>query len=128
MDPRNFVEQVIKFPLGIGIAHSPAESPLPGVLIGQLGPAGHDVAIALMLAAAVAIGVWLVLRPPTLASDAALRSAIGLGLAIMLSPATRYGYLVYPLALFGAAIALRAKENQDERAAIDEFLPAPAEV
>jgi hypothetical protein len=129
IDPRNFVEQVVRFPLGIGIAHSPAESPLPGVLIGQLGPAGHNVAIALMLAAALAIGIWLVLRPPKLASDAALRSAIGLGLAIMLSPATRYGYLVYPLALFGAAITLRAKENQDERVAIDEFLPAaPAEV
>jgi hypothetical protein len=128
VDPRNFIEQVIKFPLGIGIAHSPAESPLPGVLIGQLGPAGHDVAIALMLATALAIGIWLVIRPPKLASDAAMRSAIGLGLAIMLSPATRYGYLIYPLALFGAAITLRAKENQDEQVAIDEFLPEPAEV
>ncbi|HEY4455696.1 MAG TPA: glycosyltransferase 87 family protein [Pseudonocardiaceae bacterium] len=128
VDPRNFIEQVIKFPLGIGIAHSPAESPLPGVLIGRLGPAGHDVAIALMLLAALAIGIWLVIRPPKLASDAAFRSAIGLGLAIMLSPATRYGYLVYPLALFGAAITLRAKENQDERVAIDEFLAEPAEV
>lgn len=128
IDPRNFVEQVVRFPLGIGIAHSPAQSPLPGVLIGRLGSAGHDVAIALMLAAALAIGIWLVLRLPKLASDAALRSAIGLGLAIMLSPATRYGYLVYPLALFGAAITLRAKENQDERAVIDEFLPEAAEV
>ena len=128
VDPRNFVEQVIKFPLGIGIAHSPAESPLPGVLIGQLGPAGHDVAIALMVAAALAIGIWLVRRPPGLASDAAMRSAIGLGLAIMLSPATRYGYLVYPLALFGAAITLRARENRDEQANNDAFLPARAEV
>jgi hypothetical protein len=70
----------------------------------------------------------LVIRPPKLASDAAMRSAIALGLAIMLSPATRYGYLVYPLALFGAAITLRAKENQDEQVAIDEFLAEPAEV
>ncbi|HEY4018436.1 MAG TPA: glycosyltransferase 87 family protein [Pseudonocardiaceae bacterium] len=113
IDPHNFVEQVIKFPLGIGIAHSPAQSPLPGVLIGQLGPAGHDVALALMCAVAVGIGCWLVIRPPRSASDAALRSAIGLGLAILLSPATRYGYLIYPLALFGAAITLRAMENQD---------------
>jgi hypothetical protein len=128
VDPRNFIEQVIKFPLGIGIAHSPAESPLPGVLIGQLGPAGHDVAIALMLATALAIGIWLVLRPPRLASDAAMRSAIALGLAIMLSPATRYGYLVYPLTLFGAAITLRATENQDERAETDVFLRETAEV
>lgn len=114
IDPRNFIEQVIKFPLGIGIAHSPAQSPLPGVLIGQLGPAGHDVAIGLMAATALGIGCWLLIRPPRFASDAALRSAIGLGLAIMLSPATRYGYLVYPLALFGAAIMLRAMENRDE--------------
>ena len=128
VDPRNFIEQVIKFPLGIGIAHSPAESPLPGVLIGQLGPAGHDVALALMVAAALAIGIWLVRRPPRFASDAAMRSAVGLGLAIMLSPATRYGYLVYPLALFGAAIMLRARENRDERADNALFLQQPAEV
>ena len=119
VDPHNFIEQVIKFPLGIGQAHSPAQSPLPGVLIGQLGPAGHDAAIALMCAAALGIGCWLLIRPPRRASDAALRSAIGLGLAIMLSPATRYGYLVYPLALFGAAITLRAMENQDEPVLID---------
>lgn len=128
IDPRNFVEQVIKFPLGIGIAHSPAASPLPGVLIGQLGPAGHDVAIALMAATALGIGCWLVLRPPRSASDAALRCAIGLGLAIMLSPATRYGYLVYPLALFGAVITLRALENRDEQAENTLVTPIPANV
>ncbi len=111
VDPRDFVEQVIRFPLGMGIAHSPAASPLPGVLLGQLGPAGHTAAMALMVLAALAIGGWLLWRPPRLASDAALRSAIGLGLAIMLSPATRYGYLVYPIALFGAALALRALEK-----------------
>ncbi|HEX3778886.1 MAG TPA: glycosyltransferase 87 family protein [Pseudonocardiaceae bacterium] len=111
VDPHDFVEQVVKFPLGLGIARSPAASPLPGVLIGELGPAGHATAIGLMLAAALAIGCWLVLRPPRLASDAAMRSAIGLGAAIMLSPATRYGYLVYPIALFGAALALREWEK-----------------
>jgi hypothetical protein len=67
-----------------------------------------------MAATALGIGCWLLIRPPRFASDAALRSAIGLGLAIMLSPATRYGYLVYPLALFGAAIMLRATENRDD--------------
>ena len=128
IDPHNFVEQVVKFPLGIGIAHSPAQSPLPGVLIGQLGPAGHDVAIALMAATALGIGLWLVLRPPRTASDAAFRSAIGLGLAIMLSPATRYGYLVYPLALFGAAITLRAMENRDEQAETALVATIPAKV
>jgi hypothetical protein len=127
VDPRDFVEQVIKFPLGLGIAHSPAASPLPGVLIGQLGPAGHATAIALMLAAAAAIGCWLLWRPPRLASDAAMRSAIGLGLAIMLSPATRYGYLVYPIALFGAALALRAIEKLAEEPAGDNAGPTPAE-
>jgi hypothetical protein len=128
IDPHNFVEQVLKFPLGVGIARSPAQSPLPGVLIGQLGPAGHDVAIALMAATALGIGLWLVLRPPRTASDAAFRSAIGLGLAIMLSPATRYGYLVYPLALFGAAITLRAMENRDEQAENALVAPIPARV
>src|SRR6202008_4111137 len=87
-----------------GRAASPAESPLPGHLIAQLGTAGHTAALALLAAAACAIVAWLLLRPPRDPAGATLRIAAGLGAAIILAPATRWGYLVYPLALLGAMI------------------------
>jgi len=108
VDPGAFVEHVIRFPAGLGTAHSPAASPLPGNLIARLGPAGHDVSLALLLAGALAIAIWLLRRPPRTAADAALRIAVGLAGAIVLAPATRWGYLVDPIVLAGVAIALRA--------------------
>ncbi|MDG4866226.1 hypothetical protein P8605_49550, partial [Streptomyces sp. T-3] len=45
------------------------------------------------------LAVSLVVRPPGTARAAAARLALGLGLAMALMPATRFGYLVYPLVL-----------------------------
>lgn len=111
-DPGSFVEHVIKFPAGLGRAHSPAASPLPGHLIASTGSAGHTIALVLLLIAGGAIAAWLVLRPPRTGADAMLRIAVGLAAAILLAPATRWGYLVYPVAMFGAVIAFRAVAEQ----------------
>lgn len=108
VDPAAFVEHVVLFPAGLGEASSPAESPLPGHLIARLGPIGHAASLALLAAAACAITVWLVVRPPRDPADVMLRNAVGLGTAIVLAPATRFGYLVYPLALAGAMLAFSA--------------------
>lgn len=105
VDPAAFVEHVVLYPAGLGEAGSPAASPLPGHLIAQLGPVGHAASLALLAAAACAITVWLVVRPPRDAADVMLRTATGLGTAIILAPATRWGYLVYPLAMTGAMLA-----------------------
>ncbi|GAA2982583.1 glycosyltransferase 87 family protein [Actinokineospora diospyrosa] len=105
-DPTSFVEHVIKFPVGLGQASSPASSPLPGHLVAGLGPAGHAAALVLLGLAAAATTTWVLVRPPRTARDALTRTAVGLGLAILLAPATRWGYLVYPVVLAGAAIAL----------------------
>ena len=107
-DPAAFAEHVILYPAGLGEAGSPAESPLPGHLVAQLGPVGHAASLALLAAAACAITVWLVVRPPRDLADVMLRTATGLGTAIVLAPATRFGYLVYPLALAGAMLAFSA--------------------
>jgi hypothetical protein len=104
VDPASFTEHVILYPAGLGQAGSPAQSPLPGHLIAGLGPVGHAVSLALLATAACAIVAWLFLRPPRDPADATLRIATGLGAAIILAPATRWGYLVYPLALLGAMI------------------------
>ncbi len=113
VDPKAFVEHVFRFPLGMGVVKSPAASPLPGHLIASLGPVGTAVSFALLGIAAVAIGVWLMRRPPATGSDALLRIAVGLGALILLTPATRYGYLVYPLVLLGARLVFAAGESTE---------------
>lgn len=111
VDPASFVEHVIMYPAGLGEAGSPAASPLPGHLIAQLGPVGHAASLALLAAAACAITAWLVIRPPRDPADALLRTAVGLGTAIILAPATRWGYLVYPLVMAGAMFGFSAEEG-----------------
>jgi hypothetical protein len=108
VDPGSFVENAILYPAGLGKAGSPAESPLPGHLIAQLGPVGHAAALALLAFAACVIAVWLVIRPPRDPADVMFRTATSLGTAILLAPATRWGYLVYPLAFAGAMIGFSA--------------------
>ena len=111
VDPAAFVEHVFRFPLGMGVVRSPAASPLPGHLIAGTGPFGQVAAFVLVGAAAVAMVLWLVRRPPANGSAALLRIAVGLGALILLTPATRYGYLVYPLVLLGAHLAFRVAED-----------------
>ncbi|WP_079052552.1 glycosyltransferase 87 family protein [Streptomyces regalis] len=98
-DPHAFVEHVVLFPLGEGGVHSPAASPLPGYLLATYVPGGSVLAMAALAAAAVGVAVSLAVRPPRTVVAAADRLALGLGLAMCLIPATRFGYLVYPLVL-----------------------------
>ncbi|MYS74371.1 hypothetical protein GTY88_28705, partial [Streptomyces sp. SID5926] len=78
---------------------SPAGSPLPGHLLAAHVPGGRVIALALLTAGALLIGASLAVRPPQTVRAAAWRLAFGLGLATSLMPATRFGYLVYPLLL-----------------------------
>jgi hypothetical protein len=113
VDPAAFVEHVILFPAGLGEASSPAASPLPGNLIARLGSVGHVASLAVLATAACALTVWLVVRPPRDPADVMLRTAAGLGTAIILAPATRWGYLVYPLALTGAMLAFSTTARKE---------------
>lgn len=124
VDPSSFVEHVIMFPAGLGEAGSPAASPLPGYLIAQLGPVGHAAALALLALAACAIVTWLFVRPPRDAAAVTQRIAVSLGAAICLAPATRWGYLVYPLALAGAMIGFAAGESAVDGSADQTRTPA----
>jgi hypothetical protein len=102
---------VLRFPLGQGLVTSPAASPFPGYLIANALPAGRAVAATLLVAAGLAIAVHLLRRPPRTAAASALVCGYGLLAAIALMPATRFGYLLYPLALLVWAPALRLAEN-----------------
>ncbi|NHI06835.1 hypothetical protein STPH2_2198 [Streptomyces sp. KO7888] len=98
-DPAGFFRNVVAFPFGLTATASPAGSPLPGHLLAAHVPGGTVIALALLTAGALLIGVSLVVRPPRTPRAAAGRLALGLGLATALMPATRFGYLVYPLVL-----------------------------
>jgi glycosyl transferase family 87 len=111
VDPSAFVEHVLRFPAGLGAVASPAASPLPGYLIASTGPAGKVLAFLFLGAAAISILLWLLRRPPATGSAAMLQTAVGLGAFTLLTPATRYGYLVYPLVLLGAMLCFRRAEE-----------------
>ncbi|MFG3710520.1 glycosyltransferase family 87 protein [Micromonospora sp. NPDC047730] len=116
VDRDALVENVLRFPLGHGLVTSPAQSPFPGHLIATALPAGRAVAAALLLAAGLAIAVRLARRPPHTAVAATLTCGYGLLAAILLMPSTRFGYLLYPLALLVWAAALRHPGSPNWRA------------
>jgi hypothetical protein len=116
LHPAAIVANTVAYPLGLTAARSPAASPLPGHLLATLGPAGHGAAIALLLAAALALVASLVTSPPRTPAAAANRIALGLTALFALSPATRFGYFCYPLALYGwvALAGYGARRRQPE--------------
>src|SRR6202453_4524196 len=98
----NAVKQnLIDYPLGTTKYKTPAQSPLPGHLIAELGPAGHTAAVALMVIALLAFAAWLLLRPPRDVRDATFRLAVVYAVLFTLDPSTRFGYYAYPLAFLG---------------------------
>jgi hypothetical protein len=112
-DAVNAVKQnLIEYPLGATKYKTPAQSPLPGHLIAELGPAGNAAAVALMVIAVVAFVAWLLLRPPRDVRDVTFRLAVGYAVLFTLDPSTRFGYYAYPLALLGW-LALTPSETGD---------------
>jgi hypothetical protein len=95
------VQNSVLFPLGLTHDKTPAESLLPGHLLTAMGTAGHIVSVGLVLAAALAIAISLLIRPPRDVSAACWRLAIGLALIFLLGPDVRFGYFIYPLGLVG---------------------------
>jgi hypothetical protein len=112
IDPGAVQENLVRFPLGHGLVGSPAASPLPGHLIAQHAPA---VATGLLVAAVLALGWWLVRWPPRSAAAAAALCAWGLLVAILLLPATRFGYLLYPISFAAWVPALATPEPMSPR-------------
>ena len=114
------------YPLGLTAAKSPAQSPLPGHLLATLGPAGHAAALALLAVAGLAIVASLAVAPPATPAAAARRLAIGLTALFLLSPATRFGYFIYPISLYAwAVLADFEQARRARRATVELPLPEP---
>jgi len=108
--PASIIQNTVAYPLGLTAARSPAASPLPGHLLAALGPAGHGAALGLLAAAGLALAASLVVAPPHTPAQAARRIALGLTALFTLSPATRFGYFSYPLALYAWAAISTPRE------------------
>jgi hypothetical protein len=99
--PGTFADNIIAYPLGLARHLTTAASPLPGHLLASTGAPGRLAALGLLLAAAAAVAMSLVLRPPRDARAAAVRIALGLTVLFILAPDARFGYFAYPAALLG---------------------------
>ncbi|MFI5928740.1 glycosyltransferase 87 family protein [Micromonospora sp. NPDC051543] len=111
VDRGALAENVLRFPLGHGLVTSPAQSPFPGYLIATILPGGRLIAATLLVAAGAAIAVRLARRPPGTAATTASICGYGLLAAIALMPSTRFGYLLYPVALLVWAPAVHRPES-----------------
>jgi glycosyl transferase family 87 len=120
VDPGGVAEHVVRFPLGAGVVNTIAKAPFPGYVIATYG--GRTLAIGVLLVAGAAFAWWLLRHPPRTAAAAATAGGYGLLIAIALLPASRPGYLLYPLALLAWA-RLSREEAPVSRG--EEPTPAP---
>ncbi len=111
-DPRAFFVNVVLFPLGLAGVASPAASALPGHVLVSLFPSLHRI---LPLTVAVVGGLvlvrHLVRHPPSTAGQVTNVAAWVMLVAIVLAPATRVGYLLYPVDFFVIAWMLGTAER-----------------
>ncbi|MFD9123553.1 glycosyltransferase 87 family protein [Kitasatospora sp. NPDC059571] len=107
IDRQGFWENVVRYPFGLSDTPSTAASALPGRLIVTFLPHGKAVSMALLVLAAASIAASLLVHPPRHVVAAADRLTLGLGLAIMLAPASRVGYVIYPTLLLAWSRLLR---------------------
>jgi Glycosyltransferase family 87 len=98
-NPSAFVEDVVKFPLGLGRQRSAAETPTLGSWLVRTFPAaGTPLTVALVIMVG-ATAAFLLLRGGRTPAGAVRSAGLVFLLAVVLTPAGRVGYLVYPINL-----------------------------
>jgi Glycosyltransferase family 87 len=97
--PAAFIEDVVKFPLGLGRQRSAAETPTLGSWVVRTFPSARGPMTVVLVGIVVAAAVVLVLRGRRTPTGAARSAGLVFLLAMVLTPAGRVGYLVYPVNL-----------------------------
>jgi hypothetical protein len=111
-NPSAFVDNVIRFPLGLAGVSSPAASALPGHILVSLAPGAHRAYVVVVGVLGLLAVAWFLRRhPPTDAAEVARFTGWVMLIAILLAPATRVGYLLYPINLFVWAWMLRQADD-----------------
>jgi hypothetical protein len=99
--PWAFFDNVVLFPLGLSGVNSPAASPLPGHIIVTAFPFLHRaLPLAVGLVGGALLALYLYWRPPQTASQVCNVGGVVMGVITLFAPATRIGYLLYPINFF----------------------------
>ena len=99
--PWAFFDNVVLFPLGLSGVSSPAASPLPGHLIVTAFPFLHRaLPLAVGLVGGLVLAAYLYRKPPRTASQVCNVGGVVMAIITLLAPATRIGYLLYPINFF----------------------------
>jgi hypothetical protein len=99
--PWAFFDNVVLFPLGLSGVTSPAASPLPGHLLVSAFPFLHralPITVGFVGGAVLALYLWR--RPPQTTAEVCRLGGIVMAVATLVAPATRIGYLLYPINFF----------------------------
>ena len=98
--PASFLVNVVRFPLGLARIKSPAASPLFGQVLVSIFPEEKTLIVGALLALGAGTVLYSLCRyPPRSAVAVARFTAFAMMLATVLAPATRFGYLIYPINL-----------------------------
>lgn len=113
-NPTSFVDNVVRYPLGLAKIGSPAASALPGhILVTAFPQIKHVFPFVLAAVGAVVIG-WILLRHrPRNVSDVVRLGGWLMAAGILFAPATRVGYLLYPINFFIWSWLLRSEEDAE---------------
>ncbi len=117
--PADFVEDVIRFPLGLGRQRSAAGTPTLGSALIRLLPSWRVPITLTLVGLVLAVFAFMVARRPPAAAWAAAKDAgLVFFLAMLVAPAARVGYIAYPIDLLVWAWALRAAEAPSPTASL----------
>jgi hypothetical protein len=95
-----FLEDVVLYPLGLGEQATPAGSTTVGTLLLRAFPGARELLTTLLLLAVAGVAAYLLVRRPgATAGRAAAHAGVVMGVALLLAPAARFGYVIYPLNL-----------------------------
>jgi len=121
-NPKVFITNVIAFPLGLSGVVSPAASAMPGHVLVSLFPVLHTVLPVVAVVFGGSVLAWrLVRRPPRGVRDVAMLAGWALTVAILIAPATRVGYLLYPINFFAWALLFQAVEPLGQAASLEAW-------
>jgi len=115
-NPSAFIDNVVRFPLGLAGVASPAASALPGhILVSWLPGIHRPYVILIAVVGLVVLARRLWRNPPRDTAAVAQLAGWVMLVAILLAPATRVGYLLYPINLFvWAWMFRRSSDPADE--------------
>jgi hypothetical protein len=120
-NPAAFIDNVVRFPLGLAGIASPASSPLLGHAIVSWFPGIHRLFTVVVGAVGGAVLLFVLVRhTPRTAAQLSRLLGWAMTIAILVAPATRIGYLLYPVDFFIFSWLLRSEDLGSPMRAWDE--------